>query len=141
MATECLTALLLRSHESGPLAFGEHADQGKHLEQDISGDVALTPDSVTLQRTIEALRTDPPLLVFAAASFPGDSTSLSGLAAWLAENAITRFADGDAFLGAPVVTSAIRSRWSELNAYFRTLPVEQWLANATLWLEATGPSV
>ncbi|WP_372720946.1 PAS domain-containing sensor histidine kinase [Novipirellula sp.] len=141
VATECLTGLLLRSHETDPLTIGDQAEQGKHLEQGISGDVSPTPDPITLQRTIEALRTDPPLLIFAAASFPGDSTSLTGLAAWLAENAITQFAEGDAFLGAPVVTSAIRSRWSELDAYFRTLPVEQWLADATLWLEVTGPSV
>ncbi|GAA5506442.1 HAMP domain-containing sensor histidine kinase [Novipirellula caenicola] len=132
VATECLTGVLLRSHETDLLAAGE---------QGVEGGVSQSPDPITLQRTIAALRTDPPLLIFAAASFPGDSTSLTGLAAWLAENAITPFSEGDAFLGAPVITSAIRSRWSELDAYFRTLPVEQWLAEATLWLEVTGPSV
>lgn len=141
VATECLTGLLLRINETDALALGEHTEQRNHAGHAVADDVSSTPDPITLQQTIEALRTDPPLLIFAAASFPGDSTSLTGLAAWLAENAITLFADGDAFLGAPVVTSATRSRWSELDAYFKTLPVEQWLADATLWLEATGPSV
>ncbi len=135
VATECLIGLLLRSNEPDPLAVAEH------VGRDVADDISPQVDPITLQRTIEALRVDPPLLIFTAASFPGDSTSLSGLAAWLADNAITLFADGDAFLGTPEINSATRSRWSELDAYFRTLPVEQWLGHATLWLEATGPSV
>ncbi|MFG0261034.1 MAG: sensor histidine kinase, partial [Novipirellula sp. JB048] len=122
-------------------------------------------DAVTLQQTVRCLRADPPLLIFTAASFcrdgafPADSScfddpsvlddssvscdsmSLSGLATWLAQHAAALFADGDAFLAAPEICSQTRARWSELDAYFQTIPPERWLDEAALWLEVCGPAV
>ncbi|WP_146592731.1 sensor histidine kinase [Novipirellula galeiformis] len=145
VATETLMRLLLRSAD---------ASSDRHV------------DPVTLQQTVQCLRADPPLLIFAVASFPGDptsgdptsgdptsgdptsgdptsgdSTSLSNLATWLANNAVTLFANGDAFLAAPTITSQTRARWSELDAYFQTIPLDRWISEASLWLEATGPSL
>ena len=54
---------------------------------------------------------------------------------------IGRFASGDAFLGAPKITDAHRKRWGKLRDHYQTLPIEQWMEDASLWLEVAGPRV
>ncbi len=90
-------------------------------------------------RVLRALQTDPPLMIFAALSWAGDRAEPIELVDWLAQNVTGRFASGDAFLGAPQITPAIKQRWNKLRDHFRTLPVERWLEDASLWLEVTGP--
>ena len=87
------------------------------------------------------VESDPPLLIFTALNWTGDRAEIGDLVDWLAEHVTTRFASGDAFLGAPEISPAIRRRWRKLNDHFRTLPVERWLEDAALWLEVAGPKV
>ncbi len=96
-------------------------------------------DESVRARVLGALQTDPPLLIFAALSWAGERAEPIELVDWLAENVTGRFASGDAFLGAPQITPVIQRRWNNLRDHFRTLPVERWLEDASLWLEITGP--
>lgn len=98
-------------------------------------------DRPTQRLLMRTLRTDPPLMIFAALSWPGSHASLADLAQWLGQSITQRFAAGDAFLGTPESTPEIRLRWRKLRDYFRTLPIEQWMDEAGLWLEVTGPPV
>ncbi len=98
-------------------------------------------DGTVRARLLHTLRTDPPLLIFAALGWPGDQVEPSELVDWLADTVTSRFANGDAFLGAPTVNSTMQQRWNRLSDHFRTLPFERWLDDAALWLEVTGPRV
>ena len=88
-----------------------------------------------------ALIQDPPLMIYAALCWPGEEAELSDLADWLMENATSCFASGDAFLGVPQINAHHQRRWNKLTDHYRTLAVEDWLHDAHLWLEVTGPSV
>ncbi|MDG2222741.1 MAG: HAMP domain-containing sensor histidine kinase [Rubripirellula sp.] len=98
-------------------------------------------DQSTHRQVLQALQTDPPLMLFASLNWPGSDGSFSDLADWLIQHACESFAHGDAFLGAPELTPELQTRWRELSDYFRTLPLEQWLDKADLWLQVTGPPV
>ena len=96
------------------------------------------PTRTRVQHTIES---DPALLIFSALNWPHDQVGTDQLVDWLAENATNRFASGDAFLGVPLVSSAMVQRWKKLRDHFRTIPTERWLDDAALWLEVSGPRV
>lgn len=98
-------------------------------------------DARTRGRLLHTLRHDPPLLIYAALSWPGGHASLDELSDWLAQHAVGRFASGDAFLGAPRLQRDHYRRWNKLRDYYRTIPHESWLEEASLWLEVTGPAV
>ena len=98
-------------------------------------------DGPTRARVLRTLETDPPLLIFAALGWTGRRVEPLELVDWLAQHVTGRFASGDAFLGAPPITSVIQQRWNRLRDHFRTLPIENWLDDAALWLEVTGPRV
>lgn len=98
-------------------------------------------DPATRGKVLRTLLTDPPLLIFTALHCPGSHVDADQLVDWLAEHAADHFAGGDAFLAAPTITPAIRRRWNKLRDHFRTVPVENWLADASMWLEVTGPRV
>lgn len=90
----------------------------------------------------QALVADPALFIFTALSLPPcESVEVEDLAMWLRKRASGRFASGDAFLGAPNITSEMNRRWRRLTDHYQTLPQEQWLEDAHLWLEVTGPHV
>ena len=93
------------------------------------------------KRVRELLCTDPPSLIFATLSWPHESASLDDLVDWLIQHAGGRFASGDAFLGLPDIREADQQRWQKLRDHFRTLPIESWMDNASLWLEVLGPVV
>ncbi len=130
------------------LAAGRSVDRGD-VRRDVgsghattaSHDGATALDDRTRDTLVAALAADPPLLIYAALGWPGDHADLCELAEWFAENAISRFASGDAFLHAPEITQAQRQRFAELDDHFRTLPVHRWIENASLWLEVLGPKV
>jgi signal transduction histidine kinase len=95
-----------------------------------------------LRRQVTAcLRSDPPLMIFAALQWPGEEASLSDLADWLVTNATGSLASGDAFLGAPEIELDHRRRWNKLRDHYRTLSLASWIDDAQLWLEITGPRV
>lgn len=98
-------------------------------------------DGFNRNRLLNALSTDPPVLIFAALGWPGEEVTLDDLCDWLIEHALGCFASGDAFIGAPKVAAAHTQKWQRLRDYFRTLPTEDWLDNAHLWLEVLGPRV
>ncbi len=98
-------------------------------------------DTVTRQRLLRAIESDPPLLIFASLNWTGDRVETGELVDWFSQHVIGRFASGDAFLSAPPISSAMEQRWKKLNDHFRTLPIGQWLNDAALWLEVTGPKV
>jgi signal transduction histidine kinase len=98
-------------------------------------------DSATRAQVLRTLKADPPLLIFAALHASGEQLDSGELVDWLADNVTSRFASGDAFLGAPQITAPVCKRWNKLRDHFRTLPVEHWLQDASLWLEVTGPRV
>jgi signal transduction histidine kinase len=100
-------------------------------------DVAV--DQLTRRQLLQTLQADPPLVLFASLNRLNTDASLSDLADWLIEHVCESFARGDAFLGAPEPTPEHQARWRELSDYFRTLPIEQWLDKAELWLQVTGP--
>ena len=96
------------------------------------------PTRTAVQRTLES---DPPLFIFAALTWPGDRVETGELVDWLAKCVTQRFASGDAFMGIPPITSSTTQRWNRLRDHYRTLPVQRWLEDATLWLEVTGPPI
>ncbi len=98
-------------------------------------------DSRTRTRLLQVMHRDPPLAIYAALCWPGEEASLQDLTDWLLDHAIGRFASGDAFLGAPPIATGHHQRWNKLRDHFRTLPIDDWLDNAALWLEVTGPNV
>lgn len=98
-------------------------------------------DPATRRRVVKAIEADPPLLIFAALNWTGDRAETTELADWLGQQAIGRFASGDAFLSAPPISQSMQQRWNKLGDHFRTLPVGRWLDDAALWLEVTGPKV
>lgn len=98
-------------------------------------------DGATRQLVLRTLRNDPPLMIFSALNWPGTHASMADLVQWLADHVTQRFAGGDAFLGAPDSTPELRTRWRKLRDYFRTLPIEQWMDEAGLWMEVAGPIV
>ncbi len=90
---------------------------------------------------VRMMQSDPPLMIFSALTWPGQQATTIELADWLIEHLGGRLASGDAFMGAPIISSAIRFQWSNLSDHFRTLPIERWMDDAALWLEVTGPKV
>ena len=95
----------------------------------------------TRRRLHRAIMSDPPLMIFAALGWTGDVVRPMQLVDWLADHIGARLASGDAYLGEPALTSTLSRRWQRLGDHFRTLPKQRWLAEAELWLEATGPPV
>lgn len=98
-------------------------------------------DASVRRRVLQAIESDPPLLIFSALNWTTDRVETGQLVDWLAEHVTGRFASGDAFLGAPTITPNMQSRWNKLETHFRVLPVERWLEDAALWLEVSGPDV
>lgn len=92
-------------------------------------------------RILRALQNDPPLLIYAALHWSAEEASLDDLCDWLTEHVAGHFASGDAFIGAPLIDESVRRKWSKQRDYFRTVPIENWLAEASLWLEQIGPRV
>ncbi|TWU59400.1 Sensor protein ZraS [Rubripirellula tenax] len=92
-------------------------------------------------RVARAIQSDPPLLIFAALGWTDEQADPADLADWLIDHAMSRFANGDAFLGPPTISDATRSTWQKLYAHFRVLPLDRWMDDAALWLEAGGPKV
>lgn len=95
----------------------------------------------TRTRLYRAILADPPLMIFASLGVTGKAVQPMQLVDWLAEHAATRLSSGDAYLGAPPITASITKRWNRLRDHFRTLPIQRWLEDASLWLEVTGPNV
>jgi len=98
-------------------------------------------DTATRVRLQHAVCVDPPLMIFASLSSAQHQVTTAELTEWLIRNVTGRFASGDAFLGVPEVRPAHRLRWRRLRDHYATLPLEQWLDDAALWLEVTGPGV
>ncbi len=98
-------------------------------------------DAVTRRQVLQAIESDPPLLIFAALNWTGEHVETAELVGWLAQHVTGRFASGDAFLGAPTISPAMQKRWRKLEDHFRVLPIHRWLDDASLWLEVTGPKV
>lgn len=108
------------------------------------GQVLLSPTANSgklHQDVLGAIRTDPPLFLFAALQCSVPSADEGDLADWLIENASGRFAGGDAFLGAPVVSESHRQRFQKLRVHYKTLDKSDWMRDAPLWLEVLGPEV
>ncbi|QDT08832.1 sensor histidine kinase [Planctomycetes bacterium K23_9] len=93
------------------------------------------------RQVASALQIDPPLMIFAALSWPGEEASLSDLADWLIANVTGALASGDAFMGAPQIVADQQRRWNKLRDHYRTLATANWIDDAELWLEVTGPRV
>ncbi|MCG8648335.1 MAG: HAMP domain-containing histidine kinase [Pirellulales bacterium] len=100
-----------------------------------------TPDPNVEQQLVAAVGNDPPLLIYAALSWPADRANPEELAQWLIKHLASRFASGDAFLGAPPIDRGAQQRWNQLRDHYRTVPFSKWLQDASLWLEVTGPPV
>ncbi len=99
-------------------------------------------DPAVFHELKQALVSDPAFFIFTALSLPScESVEVDDLAVWLGQRATGRFASGDAFLGAPNITSDMSRRWRRLTDHYQTLPHQQWLEDAHLWLEVTGPHV
>ena len=99
-------------------------------------------DRDTLERVQRAMLSDPAFFIYAALNRPElERVDLSEMASWLGQNISGRLSSGDAFLGAPTVTTVMNRRWQKLADHFRTLPTEAWLEDANLWLEVAGPNV
>ena len=113
---------------------------------DVLGRVMLASTASPPNRTLSALVVDslcndPPLLIYAALNWPGETATIDELADWLIDHLVARFASGDAFLAAPEIEPALTHRWSQLRDHFRTVPRERWLDEAVLWLETAGPAI
>jgi len=140
LATEAIAHLMLsstRSADRSPTGDGFSIDR-------------FSIDGATRQRVGRAIESDPTLLIFCSLNFSanfsspnrtGDRVETNELVDWLAEHAIERFSGGDAFLGAPAISSEMQTRWKTLHNHYRVLPSERWLDDAPLWLEVTGPKV
>ncbi|TWU57360.1 sensor histidine kinase [Rubripirellula reticaptiva] len=98
-------------------------------------------DVVFRSRVAHAIAADPPLLIFTALGWPDEQADPSDLADWLIDHATSRFASGDAFMGAPQITAALQTQWRRLRSHFQTLPIDRWMDDAALWLELAGPKV
>lgn len=100
-----------------------------------------------LQELVEqGLMSDPPLFLFCALNLSSENQSASNLttkqlADWLIANATVQFASGDAFLGAPDFSDQDQTKVAALIRHFQSLPIQQWIQDAVLWLEAFGPKV
>jgi signal transduction histidine kinase len=119
-----------------------------HLQvTEVMGEVLLEADPeqplppATHRRVLRTIWNDPPLMIFAALQFPGDTVDPHQLVDWLASQLSHRLVGGEAYLGEPTVTPAIAKQWNRLRDHFRTLPRQQWIGQAGLWLEVTGPPV
>ncbi|MCH1438881.1 MAG: HAMP domain-containing histidine kinase [Rubripirellula sp.] len=99
-------------------------------------------DGATRDRVCRALQSDPSYFVYAALTYTGSGpVELDELATWHAHNITEQLASGDAYLGAPKITTNIEKRWRKLTDHFRTIPTSRWMEDAHLWLEVTGPQV
>ncbi len=99
-------------------------------------------DGAIRERVCGALQSDPAYFIYAALTYSGPSpVKLDQLATWHAHNITDQIASGDAYLGAPQITSTIEKRWRKLTDHFRTIPTSRWMEDAALWLEVTGPQV
>ncbi len=112
----------------------------------LRGELSSSERDATVCLVADCFKSDPPLMIFAALSFPESHGSLHSLADWFTQNATRLFASGDAFLHAPQINatgplSTYAIRWLELEKYFQTIPMSQWMSDAHLWLEVTGDSV
>ena len=100
-----------------------------------------------LQEPVErCLISDPALFVFCALHLSNKNESASNLttkelADWLISNAATLFASGNAFLGAPDLSDQDQIKIAALIRHYQSLPIQQWVQDAVLWLEAFGPKV
>ena len=103
------------------------------------------------QSVIDALKADPALFIYCALCSASEddrrsASTIAELAEWLIGNAVAQFAGGDALMGAPSTNDAKKQgQYSEqlrrLSDHYRTLPVERWMDDAVLWLEAFGSKV
>ena len=98
-------------------------------------------DRSTCEQLVQALQDDPPLAIYSALCWTGEQAELCDLADWLFKNAAGCFASGNAYMGAPSIDEQHLRRWRKLYDHFRTLPINEWMADAHLWLEVTGPKV
>lgn len=117
---------------------------GHLLLMDLRSGTGTNPpmDGTTRDRVRQALLSDPAYFIFVVLGHPGQSPlGLDELVTWHSRNITERVASGDAFLGAPEMTPTMQQRWRKLTDHFRTLPPAKWMADASLWLEVTGPKV
>lgn len=93
-----------------------------------------------------AFMADPALFLYCALTCSAENNdtstfTIAALADWLIASAVARFAGGDALMGAPSPSEHHDQQVRSLSDHYHTLPVERWMDDATLWLEAFGPKV
>ncbi|WP_372895926.1 PAS domain-containing sensor histidine kinase [Stieleria sp.] len=97
---------------------------------------------LAVRRVTSAFLEDPPFLLYALLSWPGDEfVSATELAEWFIGAAPAEFADGEWMLAAPEITNAHQHRWSRLLARSRTTEPNDWIAGAAEWLQVLGPAI
>ncbi|MGB7326697.1 MAG: HAMP domain-containing sensor histidine kinase [Rubripirellula sp.] len=132
--TDVIGRILLRHRRGSGASRGKLRD-GVHRHADANADAAFR------WQVAQAIAADPPLLIFTALGWPDEQADPSDLADWLIDHATSRFASGDAFMGAPLITDALQAQWRKLRSHFLTLPIDRWMDDAALWLELAGPKV
>lgn len=99
-------------------------------------------DSVAVKQLLLGFRSDPPLQIFAALSWPGDGlVSAEELAQWFLVAAPNLFSGGEWLLAAPRVEAMHQRQWSRLMATARRQDPTTWLDAAAHWLRVLGSSV
>ena len=88
-----------------------------------------------------ALHEEPTFFLFAAFHWPTGDACEEDLLQWMLDHLGGRFAEGDAFLGAPKVTPEHQQQFKKLRAHFSTTHRSEWMRDAALWLEVLGPQV
>lgn len=106
----------------------------------ISAARATPVDVPTRLQLIQSLHEDPSLLIFTAIRCKHPHPTLEVLADWWIHHAVDCYAEGDAFIGSPGSDEELQSQWRKLRDYFHTLPLNQWMDQADLWLCLTGPT-
>ncbi|MEL6110656.1 MAG: HAMP domain-containing sensor histidine kinase [Planctomycetota bacterium] len=98
-------------------------------------------DSVAVRQLLAGFRSDPPLQIFAALTWPGDRlVTAEELAQWFLTAAPSLFSGGDWLLAAPSVQVAHQRKWSRLMAAARRQDPMTWLHAAASWLRVLGAS-
>ncbi|TWT53204.1 Sensor protein ZraS [Rubripirellula amarantea] len=87
------------------------------------------------------IQRDAPLLIFCAVHIDASQVEVTDLARWLIDHATGCFANGDAYLGFEPPQIDVAKQTQKLSDHFRTLPVDLWMNDASLWLETFGPPV
>ena len=123
-----------------------------------------TPDSAQPELTravANVIAVDPPLFLYCAlsvdlgnsvhesvqptdtqtASVSPPSLDIDTLACWLIGHAHHHFASGESLLGAPILTDFHDQQTRRLLDHYRALPLDRWMDDAVLWLQAFGPKV